>query len=299
MIQELILPNVAAKRGYVAQWWMVLSLTLLMILAQLDKYAITLLVSPIKSDLRLSDVQLGLIMGSAFALANIAISGPAGWLADRYSRRAIVQTGVAIWSLMATLCGTAQNFAMLFVARAGVGLGEGLYPPAAYSLIRDRVTLAQRGRAFAMFSAANSFGGGLSLLLVGFLIVGIHRSGISAIPLFGEVKPWQLTLILIGLVGLPVSLLSWAFRDPGRGQGEKASSISQAWSEVKRHRGLHSALLAFSIGQTSVGTIFGVWIPAFLGRRFGLSPQEIGPLLGLLALGGRPGRTGNSRQPDR
>lgn len=266
------------------RWWMVTCLTLLMILAQLDKYTISLLVAPIKSDLRLNDVEMGLILGSAFALAHVAILGPAGWLADRYSRRAIVQTGVAIWSLMAAACGAAQSFITLFIARAGVGLGEGLYPPAAYSLIRDGVAPNQRGRAFAMFSAANSFGAGLSLLLGGLLVGAIHKSGISVVPVFGEVKPWQLALILIGLIGLPLSLFSWTFRDPGRGQTHfsEASSMAQAWSEVSCHGRIHAALLVFSIGHASVATIFGVWGPAFLGRRFGLSPQEIGPLLGSL-----------------
>jgi MFS transporter, Spinster family, sphingosine-1-phosphate transporter len=279
-------PVVIGDRDRLPQWWLVICLTALMILAQIDKYTLSLLVGPIKADLKLGDAQVSLIIGAAFALANIVASAPAGWLADRISRRGIVQSGVLIWSIMGTMCGGALSFAQLFMARAGVGFGEGLFPPACYSLIRDGVDEQRRGRAFAVFSSANSFGAGLSLIVGGLIIGFAYHSGIASVPWFGAVKPWQLTLMLVGLIGLPISFLAWAFRDPGRppASSDSDASVRQAWAEAKRNAPLYLPLLGFGVAHACIATGFGVWMPAFVGRRWGLTPQEIGPTLGLMLM---------------
>ena len=113
-------------------WLLVGCLTVTSMLALIDKNVITLMVGGVKTSFGLSDTQVGLVVGVAFALANLAISLPAGWLADRGDRRAIVACGVVIWSIMAATCGAANGFLQLFLARAGVGIGEGLT-----HLIRD------------------------------------------------------------------------------------------------------------------------------------------------------------------
>lgn len=263
---------------------MVVSLTVLSMLAQIDKTIVALLVAPIKSDLGLSDTQIGLVVGSAFALAHLSVALPAGWLADRYSRRRLIAAGVAIWSVMATLCGTAQSFVQLFAARAGVGFGEGLIPPPSYSLIRDGVAPAQRGRAFSVYAMAASTGAGLSLLLGALLLATISSLDVSHLPLIGPVEPWQVCLIVVGLGGLPFTLLPFTFRDPGRERGTAGHGLTFAatFHHARVHGRAMGALLAFSVLHAMMTASIAAWAPAVLGRNFGLTPREIGSALGAL-----------------
>lgn len=94
------------------------------ILSFVDRQILSLMVEPIKQDLGLSDLQVGLLQGLAFALLYAVVGIPIGMLADRISRRRIIAVGVLFWSACTALCGFAGSYAHLFVARMGVGLGE-------------------------------------------------------------------------------------------------------------------------------------------------------------------------------
>jgi MFS family permease len=91
----------------------------------LDRQIVGILAVPIKADLGLSDTQLGLMGGLAFALFYTSLGIPIAMLADRISRSWIITVSLALWSIMTAACGLAQNFWQLFVARLGVGVGEG------------------------------------------------------------------------------------------------------------------------------------------------------------------------------
>src|SRR3974390_1832758 len=114
-----------------AAWYSVGVLMLMYIFSFIDRTTISLLVEPIKRDLHISDTQIGMLQGLAFALLYTFLGLPIARLSDRYSRRGIIAAGVFIWSLMATLCGFARNATQLFLARVGVGGGEGALSPAA------------------------------------------------------------------------------------------------------------------------------------------------------------------------
>lgn len=270
-------------RPAIAEWRMVVALTVIAMLALLDKYALSLLVQPLKADLGLTDTQVGIAVGAAFAIANIAVGIPAGWAADRYSRRMIVFGGVVLWSMMAVACGLAGSFWTFFIARAGVGLGEGIIPPASYSLIRDGVAPARRGRAFGVFAMSNTLGPGIALMLGGTLIGAIVALHWQSLPLVGAVKPWQLTLIVLGLAGLPLAFLAYAFPAPARhGHAEGPSSYRDALKVMRDDRAIYRPLIIFSCSSAMVASALGIWFPAFVGRTWHLTPQVIGPTLGLI-----------------
>ena len=184
------------------QWGLVTTLTVVSMLAMIDKNLIQLMVDPIKADLGLTDVQISLLIGAAFAIANLAASLPAGWLADRTSRRMLIGSGVVIWSIAAAAGGLARSFGGFFAVRAAVGFGEGLIPPACYSLMRDGIDGSRRGRALAVYSMAITAGAGLALVVCGALIAAIVAQGIDRVPLIRAIRPWQLTLMAIGIAGL-------------------------------------------------------------------------------------------------
>ncbi len=264
---------------------MVVILTFIAMLALLDKYALSLLVQPIKSDLGLSDAQVGLAVGAAFAVANIAAGLPAGWAADRLDRRALIFFGVLFWSLMAALCGLATSFFLFFLARAGVGFGEGLIPPASYSLIRDGVATERQGRAFGLFAMSNTAGPGLALLLGGALLGAVVSLGWGGLPVLGELAPWRMTLIILGMAGIPLAFLAFAFPPPSR---KAASGSAGGYGEViammRREGRIFGPLLAFSCACAMIGNSLGIWLPAYIGRNWGLAPQEVGAILGLILL---------------
>lgn len=132
-------------------WWMLFVLWLLYAVSFLERYIITMLVDPIKRDFDLTDLQMGLILGPAFAICYALATVPLGWAADRFSRRKVIFGGVAVWSLATMSVAVARTFGGLFAARAGVGLGEAALTPSAYSLIADRFPRKRLTIAFAIF----------------------------------------------------------------------------------------------------------------------------------------------------
>ena len=110
---------------------LVLLLMLALTLSYVDRQVLSLLVEPIKADLQITDTQFGLLQGMAFAVFYIGFGLPLGRLADISSRRNLIASGITLWSLMTAVCGTATSFLGLFVARAGVGIGEAALSPGA------------------------------------------------------------------------------------------------------------------------------------------------------------------------
>ena len=269
------------------QWWTVICLTAVSMLALIDKNLIQLMVGPIKQDLGLTDVQISVLLGAAFGVANIAAGLPAGWLADRVNRRGLVGLGVLIWSVGTAACGLTRSYAGLFAARASVGVGEGIIPPACYSLLRDGVDEGRRGRALAIYSTATTTGAGIALVIAGALIAAIAARGIAAVPLFGSIHPWQLALVIIGLVGLPMTLLVLTLPQIRRARTDAQpveSSFGDALRFFQSRASIFVPLLVYSVAHSMLMATMGAWVPALIGRKFGMSPQQLGPILGLLLI---------------
>lgn len=280
----------AEMRSVRQSWTMVAVLAFFATLAAIDKNFLTLVVPDIKADFDVTDVQVGLLIGLAFAASNVAISLPAGWLADRANRRAIVACGVLTWSVMAATCGVARTYGQLFAARVGVGLGEGISPPASYSLIRDGIAPHRRGLAFAIFSIGGAVGSGLAFLIGGFLIAGLRTLDLSSIPFLAALPTWQIALLVIGAAGLPLSLLAFAFPDPGRlvDHGAARSTVKEAWSIAKSHRRILVPLLVFSVVQAMLTAGLSAWVAALLQRTFAVDAVSFGPTLGIVLMTGAP-----------
>lgn len=276
-----------------AQWGLVVTLTVMTMLAQIDKNILVLMVGPIRHAFGVNDVQISFLIGAAFAVANIVVGLPAGWLADRFDRRAIIACGVVVWSLAVAANAVAASFAALVLARVVVGGAEAMIPPASYSLIRDGVDEARRARALSVYTMALMLGTGLSLVLGGPLIGALQVSGWHALPFVGDVAAWQMALLLIGVVGLPIGLTIFLNRDPGRHGGE-ASTVAQdarlravlrmLWAQ----RGVFGPLLLFVIGNAMITYGLAAWVPTMVIRRFSLGIKEFGLAQGALMLTAGP-----------
>jgi len=197
-------------------WYVVVVLTLGYIVSFLDRQIFALLVQPIRHDMGLSDTQVSLIGGLAFALFYTFLGIPIGRLADRRSRRAIIATGITIWCVMTAACGLAHNYWQLFSARVGVGVGEATLNPSALSLISDYFPREKRGRAISFYNMGVSLGVGIANIIGAWAIALTSAMAPITLPLVGALRPWQLVFLLVGLPGLVVALLMFTVREPRR-----------------------------------------------------------------------------------
>jgi MFS family permease len=266
------------------QWYMVVILTLLYILAFIDRQALVLLVTPIKQDLGMTDTQMSLLLGMSFAAFYALLGLPAGYLVDRVSRRGIMGVGVVLWSCMTLSCGLARNYWQLFLGRCGVGIGEAAITPASYSLIRDAFPPEKRARAFGVFSSAAFIGQALSVILTGIVIGFVARGGLKSVPILGGMQTWQAVLSMVGLIGFPLSLLTLTFREPlrrARGSEEQDGvSYGEALAHIRANWRVYLPLTGYAIGYYAQASSYGVWMASVIMRTWHLTPPQMGPLFG-------------------
>jgi MFS family permease len=268
-------------------------------LSFVDRFVIALLIAPIKSDLALTDTQIGLLSGIAFAIFYTTLGIPIGRLADRLDRRRIISIGILLWSLLTAACGLARGFWQLFAARVGVGVGEAALSPAAFSLIADSFPTERLGRALSVYSAGVYIGSGLAFIIGGGVIQLVADVPDISLPLIGAIHTWQLTFILVGLPGLLIAAWVFTIREPGRrgltlGTGGEPGTrgrnlpIAVPIREVLRFIGTRwraygAHFLGFALLALAFNAIV-IWSPAFLGRVFQVPPSEAGYALGLIII---------------
>lgn len=198
------------NNGYpsnLAAWTTVAILMVAYVLSFIDRQILNLLVGPIRRDLAISDTEMSLLMGLSFALFYTLCGIPLGRMADNRSRRGLILFGVLVWSAMTAACGLARSYWQFLTFRVGVGVGEAALSPAAYSLIADSFPRERRATAISVYSMGIYLGSGLAFLLGGLVIKFASAQGDVHLPLFGEVRPWQLIFLILGAAGVLFCLL--------------------------------------------------------------------------------------------
>jgi MFS family permease len=267
------------------KWHVVILLMLLNASSMTDRQALSLVIDLIRADLSLTDTQIGLLAGPAFAVLHVAALLPFGWLIDRWSRRGIIAIGASFWSVMTACCGMAGSFSALCAARAGVGVGEATLAPSTYSMLADYFPKSQLARAISIYALGLPLGSTLALVGGGWLIGVLGDIGPMALPLLGVLQPWQIMFLIVALPGLPLALLMITLvKEPQRhragaveGQVPLAVVLAYLW----QHRAIYCSLL-FGGGFLAIFS-YGVsyWMPTTLQRVHGLSEQGSGMFMGL------------------
>ena len=240
--------------------------------AYLDRMVLAVLVEPMKRDLHLSDTQMGLVSGLAFALFYASLGLPLARVADRYNRVRLLSICLSIWTLVTALTGLVRGFAELFAARMAVGIGEAGCVPASHSLIGDLYPGKQRAFAIGIFQAGGSLG----------VSAGLGLAGIVA-----DQWGWRVALALTGLAGVPLAILTIAtVSEPSRTAHDAHPPEKEPmWAAVRALLGRAALLhlvLAISIGAFA---IYGVtqWIPTLFVRVHHLSLTRVGLLSGAVS----------------
>ncbi|HSD74856.1 MAG TPA: MFS transporter [Steroidobacteraceae bacterium] len=277
-------------------WYVVLLLTLTLVVSYVDRFLPSLLVAPIKDDLNLTDFQIGLLLGPAFGLFYVFVGVPIGWLADRYSRRTILSVGIGLWCAMTAAAGFARSFLPLFTARLGVGLGEATVAPCSISLISDYFPRARRAKAISIFMAGTFLGAGSAFLFGGPIVHAIEQLPPLVFPGFCEMRPWQITFLLVGVPGFLLSGLMFTIREPARQDQVRRglladaaghTSLGAALGYVRPRWRAFGALFVGSAAIVTMGSL-AFWNVALFGRTWGWNVREVGIATGTLFFVGGP-----------
>ncbi|MGC2033423.1 MAG: MFS transporter [Steroidobacteraceae bacterium] len=266
----------AASLGY--RSYVLLVLVIVYTFNFIDRQIVGILAVPIKAELHLTDSQLGLMGGLAFALFYTLLGIPIARMADRVSRTSIMTVALALWSLMTAVCGLTHSFGQLFMARVGVGVGEAGGVAPAYSLICDYFPAKERARALSVYSFGIPIGAALGVVLGGYIT---------------SLVSWRMAFFIVGLAGLLITpLLKSTVREPERGaldpervDGAPAPSLFEVIAVLARKASFWGLSLgAASASMMGYGLFF--WAPSFLVRSFHLTLLHASLGFGALVLVG-------------
>lgn len=274
-------------------WYVVAVLTLVYLFSFMDRQILSLLIEPIRADLGISDTQISLLGGIAFALCHSTAALPLGRLADAWSRKGVIIAGATVWCSLTAVCGLAQNFWQMFAARMGVGVGEAALSPAAYAMIQDYFPPRQFATAMGVFVVGAPLGVGSALLVGG--VFAELLSGIPpiSVPLLGQLAPWQTIFIAIGLLGFVTVLLMATVKEPRRKglialPDSPPAHAALPVSEIKVFLTLNRALFAPYLSGLALLNVFNygvlIWCPTLMVRKFEWTIAQSGMRLGLLML---------------
>ena len=244
-----------------------------------DRQIFSILIEPIKQEIELSDTQLGLLGGIAFALFYTFAGIPIARWADVGNRKNIVALAILIWSGMTMMTSTAKSFGGLLLARVGVGIGEAGCSPPIHSMISDYFPESKRATALATYAMGIPIGGAIGTLAGGWI---------------GEYYGWRMAFLLVGCPGILLSaVVYFTIREPLRGLQQAAETKAPAeqiplletirfmWSlRSFRHLSFAGSLHAF------VGYGVALFLPSFFMRIHGYGLAETSTYLFLIGLTG-------------
>ena len=263
------------------RWYVLGLLTVAAIFSIADRLVLSILLEDIKAEFALSDTQLGLLTGLAFALFYVLAGSPIARLADRSNRKNLVSASLAFYSAMTALCGAAVGFWTLFLARMGVGIGEGGSGPPAVSLLADYFKKKELARAMSIHTWGAVLGSGGGLIAGGLLAAE-----------FG----WRIAFVLLGLPGIVLGLIVYfTMREPPRGRyTPKALDTEQAGlaatlASFTKNKVLVYTCIAWAL-VTTIGYAMAIWLAPIMLRNFEMDTANVGLILGLTFIaGGIPG----------
>lgn len=263
-----------------APWGSLAIMVSLAVMSMVDRLILALLVEPLRADLHLSDVQLGLLFGTAFAFFYAIMGLPLARIADRRNRVRLVTGAVILWSACTILSGLASTFQQLLVLRAGLALGEAALFPAVHSLIHDMFEVKHRPLAASIASAAPPLGGAIAFIagggLVSYLTASVEAGG------GGGFKAWQLVFFCVGLLSMFLGLVFGAVvKEPGRQESHVRESPQRKVS-LRTQKWMFAFLLLAAGTCQILPYAYQAWAPTLLTDKYGLPIGSAGVTIGIV-----------------
>jgi MFS family permease len=264
------------------------------IVSFLDRQILSLMIGPVRASLGVTDFQIGLLQGAAFAVFYAVLGLPAGYLADRITRKLLIAAAILLWTLLTIACGFADSFTTLFIARMGVGVGEAVLAPAGYSMLSDSFPPHKLMRATATFSLGGQLGAGIALIAGG-LLMQVATSLHQSLEWARHYQPWQLTFVIVALPGFLIAAVMAVLPEPARtssGTFTAAPSLAASFAALlQRWRDYAPIHLCATLLAVIVYASMA-WFPTHVIRTFNWSPLHTGVTLGSIQMiGGILGTT--------
>lgn len=272
-------------------WWTLSVLSALYVFAYLDRYVMTMLVSDMQASLGISDFQMGLVLGPAFAIFYSVFSIPFGWAADRYSKRWVIFVGALLFGLATAISGFVTSFATLLLARICVAVGEASLTPSALALIAARFPKERLTTAISIYSIGPKIGGAAAYGIGGITLLAMATL-VYASPELAGVEPWRLTFLVIGIPSALIASLVFTFSETSPGardpnvKSDRAESRSSAIAFLRSERRLLTLVLIGFSAMSICGNSLIAWLPTYAQRSFGWSPAVYGPILSAISFAG-------------
>ncbi|MDA5194400.1 MFS transporter [Govanella unica] len=267
-------------------WYVAILLSSAHLISFIDRFVMSLVLVPIKTELGLSDTQLGLLHGTGFVILYTVAAIPLGRMADLGNRRNLIIGGILIWSLATTACGLANSFNSLFAARIAVGFGEAALVPAAMSLIAAYFSREKLSRAVGTFTMGASLGKSVALIIGGATLAWLVTRGGLALPGMMHASPWQGLFILASLPGVAVALLLLTVREPARVREAHHAkpSVREVFAYINGQRPAYLWHTIASAAAILLVQSYAAWAPTFYIRFFAFTPAEAGLAVGMVVL---------------
>lgn len=264
-----------------------------------DAALIVVLIEPVKRDIALSDVQIGLVQGTAFGVSYGLASFPMGWLIDRANRVSLLSVGLVVWMAGLVLTASATGLPSLIVGRVALGIVAALLVPCSLSLIVDLVPRERRSTGTSIFAVGQTIGGAFGILAGGVIYGWLTRAGPSLSAL-GGMAAWRAIFLGAALLGLPFLWIVSQLRDPGRAFRDAVRpQLGASLRLLAGQRRLLVPLLAGLILVQLSQQASSIWTPPILTRRYGLGPGAFAVWLSpVLLASGVSGALGAGRLGD-
>jgi predicted MFS family arabinose efflux permease len=258
-----------AYSGYIVAMFAIVSM-----LCIADRFVLSILLEPIKTELGASDTVMGILSGAAYSIVFALVGLPVARLADTGNRRTLMAVAVAIWSAATALCGMAGSIVQLFIARTGVAAAESAVQPTLVSMIGDLFSPARRGLAIALSMLGGSIGIALGAVIGG-AVAAAHG--------------WRMAFIVVGLPGILFALLFW-LTVPEPLRGSKDGGVSEdaetatAMRTLRYLAGVPTSwkLIIASVLLLSTQGAWGAWLPTFFLRVHHLTMGQMSASFGMI-----------------
>lgn len=281
----------AQRTSLLYGWYVVAVLTAIYMVSFVDRQILGLLVPSIKRDLGVSDTQIGMLQGPAFALFYTFVGIPMGRFVDSFNRSRLVAVSIVLWSAFTSSCAATKSFFSLFLARIGVGVGEAGLNPSAFSLISDYFPKERMGAAISVYYMGLFFGSSLAAVVSGVTMDALAQTPTLTVPVLGTIASWRVTFLMVGLPGVLFALLALTIREPQRKnllRDAEGRPVRVSFSETFRQIRLKGKSFAgISIGmalQAACNYGVGAWLPTYFIRVHGWKLGQTGKTIALIQI---------------
>ena len=270
-------------------WYVAFILLIGFTFSFIDRQVLNLLVVPIQNDLNITDTQISALQGLAFVITYVGLCVPIGRIIDKTHRVSVMIIGLLVWSLATVACGFSKNYISMFIARMGIGAGESTVHPGSISILGDYFNSNEIASPMSIYLLGPYLGAGIAMIFGAQVLDWTSQMDSNIVlPIIGEVAPWQLTFIAVGLPGILVACLFLTIREPKRRikeiESNEAPSFKKIAEYIKNNWQVYGAII---IGNSClIILLYGLqsWVPTMLLRVYEWDLIQSGRIYGLIAM---------------